>query len=901
MDVIDPTQERNALYKEVPALAEDIWEYGDLLIEHLGRLGVEYVFGVPGGGIEPLYNALARSQRRGGPRPVVSRHETGAAFMANGYARETKKLGVCCATTGPGATNLITGISCAYTDAIPLLVITAQTALPTFGRGAAQESSCTGLNTVAMFEPCTRFNTLVSHPDQFENKLLIAISHAFGVTPGPVHLSIPLDIIRTPVPQSAHSDNLRPFIDHEVWPNSNALGVLRKTLETADKVTLLLGQESEAAVPEILALAELKGWPIITTPMGKGMISSFHPLYRGVFGLAGHDAAYQAVLPESADYIVAVGTALDECASGSWDSNLLSHRLIHIDADPNNLSRSHMACLCVLGSPKWVFQKLLEGQKSKTFSVVSTPLSLHQDKFPTYFDAEAREKCLMKQSVPIKPQALFWTLSQLCPPDTRVTMDIGNSFLWGIHYWLAKKTAGETRNIFHISLGFGSMGWAIGAAVGVAMGARNKPVVCFTGDGSVLMNGQEITTALEENLSILFVVLNDSAMGTVKHGQRLAHAEPIAYELPPVNFAAIAKAMGIRAYRVRTIAELTALDIPEILKEPGPCLLDVQIDGEEMPPMGLRMKMLGAAQPTQAVPVTAIAKPTEKPAEQNQLYSKTWEETPEPHNPFTPSACYVHGYDVYGDLLGKVSWIEYLYLLFKGEIPGTNQKELFQQLAIAIANPGPREPSVMAAMSAGAGGSTWASALSAALAVGSGQLGGAHEIALAIKCWQECGQSLEKWQQAVLDKNEVRLDIWPHIEHVPGFDPNGSQCGTPVQQTLEVLSSYSPQGALAWLKENRTHLERAAGAPLALSGVAAAAFFDLQFDADQAEILYLLLRLPGAALHAKEQNEMGFRKFPFFSYTVELTNDPGPGAAPSVLKHSEPVIVKPAKIEEVVE
>ena len=139
------------------------YQLGDLLITYLEQLSVEYIFGVPGGAVEPLYNALARSSRNNGPRPITARHETGAVFMADGYARQTGKIGVCCATTGPGTTNLITGIASAYENQIPLLVITAQTAIENFGRGALQESSCTGINTVGMLQFCTRYNTLVLH------------------------------------------------------------------------------------------------------------------------------------------------------------------------------------------------------------------------------------------------------------------------------------------------------------------------------------------------------------------------------------------------------------------------------------------------------------------------------------------------------------------------------------------------------------------------------------------------------------------------------------------------------------------------------------------------------------------------------------------------------------------
>ncbi len=184
------------LYGLVPG---HVPEVGDLVVEYLRQLNVEYVFGVPGGPIEPLYNALARSARSGGPRPIVARHETGAAFMADGYARNTGNLGVCCATTGPGATNLITGVASAHENNIPMLVITAQTALSTFGAGAFQESSCTGVDILSMFAFCTCYNSLVSHVDQVERKLNAAIIQAYQ-SAAPAHLSIPLDVLRSPSP-----------------------------------------------------------------------------------------------------------------------------------------------------------------------------------------------------------------------------------------------------------------------------------------------------------------------------------------------------------------------------------------------------------------------------------------------------------------------------------------------------------------------------------------------------------------------------------------------------------------------------------------------------------------------------------------------------------------------------
>ena len=171
----------------------------DLLVAYLEQMEIECVFGVPGGAIEPFFDALARSSRRGGVRHVLARHEAGAAYMADGYARETGKIGVCCATSGPGSTNLITGVACAYENNIPMLVITAQPALPTFGKHPLQESSCTGLDTLSMLQHCTHYNSLVSHSQQFENKLMTALQRSIRTPAGPVHLSIPIDVFRSAI------------------------------------------------------------------------------------------------------------------------------------------------------------------------------------------------------------------------------------------------------------------------------------------------------------------------------------------------------------------------------------------------------------------------------------------------------------------------------------------------------------------------------------------------------------------------------------------------------------------------------------------------------------------------------------------------------------------------------
>ncbi len=264
-------------------------------------------------------------------------------------------------------------------------------------------------------------------------------------------------------------------------------------------------------------------------------------------------------------------------------------------------------------------------------------------------------------------------------------------------------------------------------------------------------------------------------------------------------------------------------------------------------------------------------------SDKETIRTRIWDEVPEPDNPFAAASCYCAGFDVYGDLLGKISWVEYLYLLFKLEPPSAGQAGLLEGLAVAIANPGPRDHSVRAAMNAGVGGSSHAACLAATLAVGAGQAGGAHEVALAMDVWRACGRDLNTWTGHLSRTPEAeQADVWPPAEHPPGFDPRGVSCATPVRRSLEYLSVRSDGDNLPWLQQHRGELERAAGLPLAMTGVTAAALVDLGFDAPQGEMLCLLLRLPGAAAHALEQQGYGYKKYPFFKDGLDLINDPGP-------------------------
>lgn len=591
-------------------------QIADLIVSYLEQMGIEYVFGIPGGAIEPLYNALARSSRSGGPRPMIARHEAGAAFMADGYTRETGKIGVCCATSGPGATNLITGVACAFDNGIPMLVITGQPSLPSFGKRALQESACTGVNTLGMFRHCTRYNSLISHPEQIESKLITALQRAVRAPRGPVHLTIPLDIMKSPSPVSTPSYEIADKIRPTSLLDADATDQLLDLLQQSTNVRLLIGGWCGEAIGAILQLAVLRDIPFVTTPDGKGLVNPSHPLFRGVFGFAGHLSAGELLNDDKVDLILAVGTSMNEWTSSGWSDFLLNDKLVHIDESAEHLARSPMARLHVRGRLLSIFDRLIERtHKARESSGFEYQRHRNTREMPlTDWKLEgmlAEPAKYTSPASPIKPQRLMYDLGRRFPPSTRFLADAGNSVAWSTHYLnpvdrriSERRLGGGSRRRdngrrqteggwLRLTMDFAPMGWAIGGAVGTAAGNPEVPVVCITGDGSLMMNGQEISVAVAENLTVIFVILNDQALGMVKHGQRLAGAERIGFELPTTDFAAMARAMGADGYTIRSPEDLEKLDIDAICRKKGPSLLDVFIDGEEVPPMNLRMQILG--------------------------------------------------------------------------------------------------------------------------------------------------------------------------------------------------------------------------------------------------------------------------------------------------------------------
>lgn len=255
------------------------------------------------------------------------------------------------------------------------------------------------------------------------------------------------------------------------------------------------------------------------------------------------------------------------------------------------------------------------------------------------------------------------------------------------------------------------------------------------------------------------------------------------------------------------------------------------------------------------------------------IHTRIWREEAEADNPYATRAAHCRGYDVFGEMVGRARWVHMLWLLFRDELPPPEQLDLLEALAVALANPGPRDPAVHAAMCGGVGGSTAAATLIAALSVGAGRYRGARDVFEAMSAWRDVGDDFAAWPKRVAAIDTAAIDIWPAPERPPGFDPHGVSTATIVKQLLATLAGIGAPARLNWLVAHRHEAESAAGLPLDITGVAAAAFCDLGFAPAEGEMLHLLLRLPGAAAHALEQEGLGFKKFPF--YPVELEDDPG--------------------------
>ncbi|HCC46912.1 MAG TPA: thiamine pyrophosphate-binding protein [Elusimicrobia bacterium] len=560
-----------------------------LLLEYLKQEQVSYIFGIPGAPLMPLYEAIFET---GWIKPVLAKHEQGAAFMADGYARVSGKLGVCCATTGPGATNLITGVACAHADSIPLLVLTAQVATSSFGKGAVQESTCHGVDVVGMFKPITKSSLMLHSAEKMGDILRTCLRIALSGRKGPVHLNIPADFLKKSVKR-----HLIPPERYRVTAGQfdrNAIKEASKLLVHAKRPAILAGNGVNlcGAQPELRRLAELLHVPVATSPKAKGAFPENHLLSLGVFGFGASAQAEKYLLSGDVDVLLVIGSSLGEPATCGWDARLEpSGALVQIDIDPHEIGKNYPAPHGILGDAKVVLHELnYQIERDRNWLEPADGLSalegirLFKKAVPRFEKPAAMDS----EELPLKPQRVMKELRELLPANALLFVDIGTVMFWALHYFPVYKPG-----TFYVNMGLGSMGHAVAACIGGKLARPDKPVVALVGDAAFAMNGMEVHTAAEAGAPVIWIVLNNGGHGMVYHGERLQFGGKFTTGIfsHRLNAAEIGRSLGAESFDASTPEEFNAC-LRTALKSERACVINVNVDREELPPMGHRLRAL---------------------------------------------------------------------------------------------------------------------------------------------------------------------------------------------------------------------------------------------------------------------------------------------------------------------
>lgn len=557
----------------------------DIFLRYLKSEGCEVVFGIPGGLLHPFFDAVEQDP---GLRLVVSRHEEGAAFMADGYARISHRLAVCAGTSGPGATNLLTGVAVAYADGVPLLVVTGQASSEALGKGAAQETGREDIDIVEMFRPVTKYSAMVPSPGLFAHHLRRALRRALSGRPGPVHLNVPVDFWEKRVveewfdPASFHPAT-RPFDRQAVQDAAVAL------LE-AQFPAILVGSGVGIAGGEdhLRTLAELLPAVVATSPRGKGLFPEDHPLSLGVLGVAGHALARDVILRDEVDVLLTAGASLNETTTLNWSPALRpANTLIQLEIDADRIARNYPVEIPLVGDAQTILVELIyhlhrlirEGRQCRSARSVPTKSRIE------YEAADLRQS----DGRPLTPQRWRCDLEEVLPADAIVFSDVGGHMLFNLHYLRIRK--GQR---FVLNLGFGSMGHGTVAPIGAALAIPNAQVFAIIGDACFTMNGMDLLTAVEHDVRMIWIVEHNNMHGISWHtSRRLSGGRP----LQSIRFkrhlevASIARAMALAAYVVDGPGQIQEV-VQRAMRAGGPTVIEVRVDPEIPPPMGARATSL---------------------------------------------------------------------------------------------------------------------------------------------------------------------------------------------------------------------------------------------------------------------------------------------------------------------
>ncbi|MEQ9369965.1 MAG: biosynthetic-type acetolactate synthase large subunit [Coleofasciculus chthonoplastes F3-SA18-01] len=541
------------------------------LMDSLKRHGVDHIFGYPGGAILPIYDELYRWEERGEMQHFLVRHEQGAAHAADGYARATGKVGVCFATSGPGATNLVTGIATAHMDSIPLVVITGQVTRAAIGSDAFQETDIFGITL-----PIVKHSYVVRDPRDMAWIVAEAFHIASTGRPGPVLIDVPKDVgleefDYTPVdPGTVKLTGYRPTVKGNPRQINQALHLIRESQQPLLYVGG--GAITANAHEQIKQLAETFQIPVTTTLMGKGAFDESHPLSVGMLGM--HGTAYANFAVSECDLLIAVGARFDDRVTGKLDQFACHAKVIHIDIDPAEVGKNRAPQVPIVGDVQQVLAKLLRRYEEQEIPADPNQTQVWLKRIQRW----RQEYPLEAPQYPdtISPQEVIVELDRQAP-DAYYTTDVGQHQMWAAQFL---KT-GPRRWIS--SAGLGTMGYGVPAAMGVKVALPDQQVVCVAGDASVQMNIQELGTLAQYGISVKTVIINNGWQGMVRQwqeaffGQRYSSSN---MEIGMPDFVILCQAYGVKGMVVKHRDELQDA-IAQMLAYDGPVLLDVRVTKNE--------------------------------------------------------------------------------------------------------------------------------------------------------------------------------------------------------------------------------------------------------------------------------------------------------------------------------
>lgn len=546
----------------------------EALIRCLEKENVEIIFGYPGGANLPVYDALYRSTRI---NHVLVRHEQGAVHAADGYARVTGKVGVCLATSGPGATNLVTGIANAYMDSIPLLALTGQVSTSQVGTDAFQEVDITGITL-----PITKHNYLVKDPRKLPGIVKSAFHIAATGRPGPVLIDLPRDVAQAMIefkyPASVRLPGYKPTYRGHPTRIHEIAGLIKQSHRPV--IYAGGGILSANAAAELLQLAELISAPVTNTFMGLASFPGDHPLFLGMLGM--HGTRYANLAVTECDMLIALGARFDDRVTMHLQSFAPEATVIHIDIDPAEIGKNVITHVPLVGDVKLILRALLQGLEKIDRSPWLDRIRELKAQYPLTYCRDGR----------LKPQFVIEQLSRHTQGKAIIATDVGQHQMWVAQYYHFR----QPRTLIS-SGGLGAMGFGLPAAIGASLGSPGELVVLVTGDGSLQMTMQELGTMREQGLPLKILMLNNFCLGMVRQLQEFyceGRYMGVNFTFHP-DFELLAKAYGMTGYTFRTEEDVIKL-LPEALATPGPVLINCLVPPEEnVMPMVLAGK--GIAEP----------------------------------------------------------------------------------------------------------------------------------------------------------------------------------------------------------------------------------------------------------------------------------------------------------------